>query len=340
MELRDAVRELPGNRVLVAPLDWGLGHATRCVAVVRELQRCGYTPVLAASGGAYSFFQKEFPDLQLIDFPGLCVRYSYGTSQVWAMLRQMPAILRGIYNEHKALRDIVRQKNIDVVISDNRFGLWCGDCHSIYITHQLMIKAPSGLKLFEPLMWLAHRWFINRYDCCWIPDYEDIERSLAGDLTHKYPLPRRARFVGALSRFENRRVEWSEIANEAEVLDLSERYGVMVVVSGPEPHRTMMCDWALKEYGGIAGGVLLLCGKPADGVVVERRGNAVVVNHLPSNLMHYYLQSSEMLVCRSGYSTIMDLSVLRRTTPTRFIPTPGQTEQEYLCQIRKVTDKM
>ena len=225
------------SRVLVAPLNWGLGHATRCVPIIKGLLAEGYEVVIAADGYPLKFLRREFPHLEWIEFEGLKVRYADGQSQVGAMLRQVPEFLRGIWREHKELKRIVEAYDIDVVVSDNRFGLWCRDVHSVYVTHQLMVKMPRGLKWMEWAVWRLHRWFIKHYDECWVPDVEG-EDNLSGDLSHKYPLLKNTRFIGPLSRFSTTPIRWEDVRVEAEALDLKDRYDVVAVISGPEPHRT------------------------------------------------------------------------------------------------------
>ena len=225
------------SRVLVAPLNWGLGHATRCVPIIRGLLAEGYEVVIAADGYPLKFLRQEFPHLEWIEFEGLKVRYADGESQVGAMLRQVPSFLRGIWREHKELKRIVEAYDIDVVVSDNRFGLWCRDVHSVYVTHQLMVKMPRGLKWMEWAVWRLHRWFIKYYDECWVPDVAG-EDNLSGDLSHKYPLLKNTRFIGPLSRFSTTPIRWEDVRVDAEALGLKERYDVVAVISGPEPHRS------------------------------------------------------------------------------------------------------
>ena len=225
------------SRVLVAPLNWGLGHATRCVPIIRGLLADGHKVVIAADGYPLRFLRREFPHLEWVEFEGLKVEYSDSESQVGAMLRQLPSFLRGIWREHKELKRIVEAYDIDVVVSDNRFGLWCRDAYSVYMTHQLMVKMPRGLQWMERCVWRLHRWFIKHYDECWVPDVEG-EDNLSGDLSHKYPLLKNTKFIGVLSRFSAEKVEWEAVRVEAEALDLRQRYDVVAVLSGPEPHRS------------------------------------------------------------------------------------------------------
>ena len=339
--------KIKSSRVLVAPLNWGLGHATRCVPIIRGLLAEGYEVVIAADGYPLKFLRREFPHLEWVEFEGLKVRYADGQSQVGAMLRQLPSFLRGIWREHKELKRIVERYEIDVVVSDNRFGLWCGDVHSVYMTHQLMVKMPRGLKWMEWAVWRLHRWFIGHYDECWVPDVAG-EDNLSGELSHKYPLLKNTKFIGPLSRFSTEKVEWEQVRVEAEALDLKEKYDVVAVISGLEPHRTnlekQITDYRLQITNNrlqitdnrlqITDGssFLIIQGLPADDLrLAEHRDGVDYIPHLQTELLQWYMQEAKEIVCRSGYSSIMDLHTIERKA--HLIPTPGQTEQIYLAEI-------
>ena len=338
------------SRVLVAPLNWGLGHATRCVPIIKGLLADEHKVVIAADGYPLRFLRREFPHLEWVEFEGLKVEYSDSKSQVGAMLRQLPSFLRGIWREHKELKRIVEAYDIDVVVSDNRFGLWCKDAYSVYMTHQLMVKMPRGLQWMEVCVWRLHHWFIKHYDECWVPDVEG-EDNLSGDLSHKYPLLENTKFIGVLSRFSREKVVWEDVRVEAEALDLKERYDVVAVLSGPEPHRrnleveissihnfltkdskTIGSQFTIHNCPSIAFGsesLLIVQGLPADDLrLAEHRDGVDYIPHLPTGLLQWYMQEAEEIVCRSGYSSIMDLYTIGREA--HLIPTPGQTEQEYL----------
>ena len=318
------------SRVLVAPLDWGLGHATRCVPIIERLLAEGHEVVIAADGYPLKFLRREFPHLDWVKFEGLKVRYADGQSQVGAMLRQLPRFLRDIWREHQRLKEIVKMYDVEMVVSDNRFGLWCKGVRSVYMTHQLMVKMPRGLEWMEWGVWRFHRLFIKHYDECWVPDIEG-EGNLSGDLSHKYPLLKNTKFIGVLSRFSREKVEWEDVRVEAEALDLKERYDVVAVLSGPEPHRTNLereiTDNGLQIIDGSS--LLIVQGLPADDLrLAEHRDGVDYIPHLQTELLQWYMQEAKEIVCRSGYSSIMDLYTIGRKA--HLIPTPGQTEQEYL----------
>jgi len=280
----------------------------------------GHEPVVVADGFPLAFLQQEFPSLRFIEFPSYAVYYAAGKSQVGAMLFNFPNIITGIIREHFWLRDLLQSEHFDQVISDNRFGMWNKRVHSIYITHQLMVKMPHGLKILEPLVHRIHKAFINCYNECWIPDREG--GGLSGDLAHQYPLPENAKFIGGLSRFQ-----------DMENIQPNTKFDVVAVISGVEPQRTIFEDTLIQKYKNGAENMLIVCGQPQAARNERSIGNISLVAHLSDIEMAAVLLGAKKIICRSGYSSIMDLSALKCLHKAELVPTPGQTEQEYLYSI-------
>ena len=313
-------------KILICPLNWGLGHATRCVPIIQKLLSEGHEPVLVSDGYPLEFLRQEFPSLRFLEFPSYSIHYSIGNSQIIAMLRSFPKIVGGIVKEHLWLKNILKTESFDQIISDNRFGMWNKHIHSIYITHQLMVKMPRGLKFLEPLVWLLHRAIINRYHVCWIPDKKE-NGGLSGDLAHKYPLPKNAIFIGSLSRF----------ASMKNILPIKD-FDTVAILSGIEPQRSIFENELIQKYQNTESKMLIIKGQPQNTKTQTELGNITLVSHLTSDEMASYLIGTKKIISRSGYSTIMDLAALNCLGKAEFIPTPGQTEQEYLSKIHpKVT---
>ncbi len=308
-------------KILICPLNWGLGHATRCVPVIRQLIESGHECVVVSDGYPLEFLRQEFPSLRFMEYPSYNVYYARGKSQVGAMLFNFPNIITGIIKEHLWLRSLLLSEHFDQVISDNRFGMWSRKVHSIYITHQLMVKMPPNLKFLEPLVHSIHKLFINRYDECRIPDRAE-NGGLSGDLAHEYPIPKNASFIGPLSRFTG--IELSNINTE---------YEVVAVVSGVEPQRTLFEESLTERFRHASYKTLIVAGQPQQEKKETRIGSIVRVSHLQDIELASVLKGTMKIVSRSGYSTIMDLATLDCLDKAEFIPTPGQTEQEYLKTI-------
>jgi len=306
-------------KILICPLNWGLGHATRCVPIIRKLMTEGHEPVIVADGFPLAFLQQEFPALRFIEFPSYSIYYSAGKSQISAMIFNLPNILKGIINEHLWLRDLLRTEHFDQVISDNRFGMWNHRVHSVYMTHQLMVKMPVNLIFLESLVHQIHKAFINRYDECWIPDRKE-NGCLSYDLSHKYPLPRNAKFIGPQSRFQG-----------MESVDPNMDFEVVAVISGVEPQRTIFEDDLILKYKNKTEKTIIVRGQPNVLKDEKQIGNITLVSHLPDSKLAAILLGAKKIICRSGYSSIMDLDALKCLHKAELIPTPGQTEQEYLA---------
>lgn len=306
------------KRVLLAPLDWGLGHATRCVPVIRELQAQGCEVLVAGSGDSLRLLQKEFPGLLYFELPGYNPRYPLRGSMVMAMATQLPRFVRVIISEHRAVEKIVSMHQIDLVIADNRYGCWSRFVPSVFITHQSNILMPKRFGFLGALVRKLSEYLINRFHLCWIPDFPE-GNSLAGELVSfgKMRLRTEVRYIGWLSRFVKRRKE-SVV-----------KYDVLAVMSGPEPQRSELERKLLPQLRSSGLRFRLVRGLPSAGST----NDGAVVNFLASEEMQDHMESSALILARSGYSTVMDLMALGKNAV--FIPTPGQTEQEYLAELLK-----
>ena len=306
------------KRILIAPLDWGLGHATRCIPIIYTLIELNFEVIIAASGPTKKLLQKEFPNVVFTQLNGYNIRYS--KHKFWLPIQlfiQIPKLLLAIYVENKWLKKIIVTHNIDAVISDNRLGLYNSVKPCIYITHQLKIKTSN--RFTEWLLQKTHYFFINKYSSCWVPD-DGTENNLAGELSHPKQFPKIAvKYLGTLSRFKK--------------FTFEKKYDILVLISGPEPQRTIFEEIMLKELKIFTGTVLLVRGLPGvskkDGFIFNAENKITVANHLSTSELNKAIMQSGLVISRSGYTTIMDLAMLQKKAI--LIPTPGQTEQEYLA---------
>lgn len=304
----------PANpRILVCPLEWGLGHATRCIPIIRELIDQGAEVLIGAEGATLSLLKAEFPGLKFLPLMGYRMRYSRNKYFLpLQILLQTPKILFTIRRENRWLKNVIDTHYIHAVISDNRFGLYNPSVPSVYITHQLLIR--TGNKLTERLAQRIHYHFIKKYTECWIPDFREV--GLAGILSHPSKLPRNIKYIGALSRFSKQ--------------DGESKYDLLVTISGPEPQRTMFEKLLLDGVKNFNGSVLFVRGLPGGGGPrVEKMDHVEIVDHLPAAELNKAIENSALIISRAGYTTIMDMVKLGKKAI--LIPTPGQTEQEYLA---------
>lgn len=303
--------------ILFCPLDWGLGHASRSVFYIQKLLDKGYRIIIAADNAPLTLLQKEFPDLDRVRFPSFYkIRYpKFVPMQIMAPFYFLKIVIGSVI-EHVFLKKLIKKCNPEIIVSDNRFGLWNKHYFTIYITHQISIRMPAWAGFIEKPVYKLHKKVINKYDQCWIPDKKGSD-NLSGNLSHKFPVPSNAVFTGIASRFLLPR----NIITEA-----SEPYDIIVVLSGPEPQRTILEEKLLSYFHSSNEKVFFLRGKPGD---KELKINTTkMANHLPSAEIRLLLAHAKTIICRPGYSMLMDLAALNKKA--LLIPTPGQTEQEYL----------
>lgn len=311
-------------KILIAPLNWGLGHAARCVPLVRKYLSAGDEVLLGGKGESLVLLRRHFPDLRWVELAPLELTYSDGNSQVGAMVRALPKLARSARQDHKLLAQLLKQEKIDLVVSDNRFGLFSDRVRSVYITHQLHIMLPRGWKWAEPIAERAHRRIWKHYAEVWVPDR--AEHGLSGALSHGVTQDPRVRFIGTLTRFDG----CKGIQIES---DYAAGYDVVAVLSGLEPQRSLFEKTIMERYAGRAEKVLLVEGKINRPPTRMRHGNITRMAHLNDTDMAAALLGAKRIIARSGYSTLMDLDALGVLSRAELIPTPGQSEQEYLATL-------
>ncbi len=311
-------------RVLVCPLDWGLGHATRCIPIIRELIQRDAEVIIAGDGDAIALLKSQFPQLTFIYFKGYRIKLFKNLSAGVSLTFQIPGLIYRILRENKQLNQLVTDHGVNVVISDNRYGLWSKKALSVFITHQPNIIPPFLPALVAPFLRGITRYFIRKYYECWIPDNEGVN-NISGKLSHGHPLPPNVRFIGPLSRFDIEELPRSVNKNEI----LNSNYQLVAIVSGPEPQRTNFETLLKSQLGKTNHNSLLLRGKINENNPAEKLGNLTVVNHLSADDLYRILAKGSVVICRGGYSTLMDISFTGNKVIC--IPTPGQTEQEYLA---------
>ncbi len=301
--------------ILVTPLDWGLGHATRLTPIIDYLIE-SHRVIVAASGRGYFFLRRRYPDLKILRVPALRLRY--WRSRKLFSLGLMFIGLKLMINyliDRVWLAWAVKHWHVDVVISDNRFGMHVRKVRAYFVAHQLFPVFPEGLKFIEPLALRLYHGIIRRFDMCLVPDNPEGEAHLTGELSRP-PQGLKVKYLGPMSRFYDMKCKGRK------------DYDIVAIVSGIEPHRQFLIDrlYGLlfnKEYR-----VLIISGRP-DKDFEQKDGNIHIVSHLDDRELCEYVRGAKIIIARAGYSTIMDLVALQR--PAIIIPTPGQTEQEYIA---------
>jgi uncharacterized protein (TIGR00661 family) len=313
------------KRILICPLDWGIGHASRDVIIIKKLLEKGNEVILGGDGPSLKFLISEFSGLEVVKIPSHRFYYS-ARFPAWVMiLFQIPAFLKGILFEHKYLKKIIKSYHIDLIISDARYGLWDRHITSVIITHHVKIRTPLLFKPFEFVINYMNHLALQKFHYHWIPDFRD-DQNLSGLLSHHTKIPYNSKYIGYLSRFMDHKNPVTPV----------EQFEVLILLSGPEPQRSVFEKIVTAQLfkqdrkSVIIGGQVE--GNQAVNNKVEKQPISTFLNRMPfvsGDELYSMLVSSKYIICRPGYSTIMDLAAIRRTA--FLVPTPGQTEQEYLA---------
>jgi UDP-N-acetylglucosamine transferase subunit ALG13 len=303
---------LTKKRVLVAPLDWGLGHASRCIPIIKELLSQNAEVIIAASNQTEILLKHEFPQLQFLRLFGYNVKYASTKLGLFVkMLVQIPHILGCIKKENKWLKDAVKKEKIDIIISDNRYGLYNANCKTIFVTHQLHIL--TGNSITDALLQKINYYFIQKYNSCWVVDSPNAN-SLAGKLSQPKKLPNvQTTYIGTLSRLQ--------------FLQAEKTIDILAILSGPEPQRSILQRLIIDQLKNTTLKAVIVCGSVNETGLPANK-NITIINFANSEQINDLLAAAKMVISRSGYTSIMDYAATH--TKALLVPTPGQTEQEYL----------
>lgn len=308
-------RELiSGKTIFFSSLDWGLGHATRSVPIIKGLLQNDNKIVLGVTPLTNPVFIQEFPELEKITVPSYNISYSSVLPLWFKLASDAPRILRVIKQENKFLEELISTRKIDVVISDNRFGLYFKNVRTVFITHQLFLKAP----VFSSLAQQLNKKYILKFDEVWVPDYEDKDHCLSGELSHGPEFHPNTKYIGPQSRL----IKYEPV---------EKKYDYLFLLSGPEPHQSILKKMLLqkvKQYPAYKFAMASTLKEEDYDVNLENFVSADPVT------LSKLICESKTVICRSGYSTLMDLYLLN-VKNVILIPTPGQTEQEYLAKFWK-----
>ncbi|WP_430810782.1 MULTISPECIES: glycosyltransferase [unclassified Carboxylicivirga] len=304
------------RRVVVSPLNWGLGHATRLVPVIDGLLRQGHTVLLAGEEPSLHILKEVFPSLLSIPTKGFQVRLAEGQRQWPVLIKQIPSFLKFMLRDYQQVQRIVKEYDIDLIISDNRYGFRSGKVSSVIITHQTRPYPGQKLAFLRPITNFISRCLLSRFDACWVPDASP-PNNLSGDLSRGF-VGLSIQYVGLVSRLQ------VPMFAKCAVI----KADVLLILSGPEPQRSLLEDLLVARFKGTGRRAVILCGQPKRSI--KHEDNLIFLPHCDSAQLKSLICNSEHIICRSGYSTLMDLMVCNKRA--LLIPTPGQFEQEYLAR--------
>ncbi len=306
--------------IIVATLNWGLGHATRMMPIIQALLDKKINVHLASDGEALTVLKQAFPSLPATELPSYNIRYKHKS-----LLRNSFSLsinmLRAIPKEKKAINILAKAIHADSIISDNRYGCYTDFTKNIFVTHQLNI--PTGNLTQKGVNMINHQ-LLKPFDLIWVPDYPDVP-NLAGKLSHNSSI-KKIQYIGGLSRF-------SPIHATQKTID------VLAILSGPEPQRSYFEKIIQQHLANTHLKTIIVRGKPNDQSAMPQN----IINYASSDELSKLIAASKVIISRSGYSTIMDFAALGLFSSTEtqmvFVPTPGQPEQIYLAEKFKA-DKL
>ncbi len=312
-----------GLKVLFAVHDWGLGHATRDLALIRGLTGAGHRVTVLSNGRALRLLRDELGAscefVPLRDIPKPLSR-----RPAWFYVKMslaMPMVLATFARERAFTRRLQRERGFDRIVSDSRFGVCLREVPSYYVFHSLRQIIPGRPYGLEKLVECGQRRLLRRARAILVPDVED-NGGLAGDLSHHPHCDwgGRLRYLGNLASVHRR--------------PLAQDVDCFVSISGAEPQRTLLERIVLRDVHRLPGRVVVALGRPERAGEAPRDDGRVTIHpYLDRNRQEELLNRARLVVCRSGYSTLMELAELRR--PALFVPTPGQSEQEYLAEYHR-----
>lgn len=301
--------KITGQRILIAPLNWGLGHASRCYPLIEKLAKTNEVE-LASDGDALSWLREEFPNTMTHSLPPFIMTYSKKYGAGWGMVKKLPHFIRSIQSDYKAIKTLQAKRNYDVIISDNRYGVYHENTTSYLISHQLRLHHPLG-KLFN----LPFKNYLEKFTAIWVPD--DERRSLSGVLSQPFePLSIPLFFIGPLTRFTTN--------STAKI-----HFKFLSIISGPEPFKSKINKTLHGVFLDREEPCAMVCG--TFNTSSDLKDSKVEqYAHLNTLDLQTIIDQSETIICRSGYSSIMDF--WRMDKNVIMLPTPGQSEQIYLAR--------
>ena len=300
------------KKVLFAPLNWGLGHASRIIPLINKYENEGWEIILASDGMALRFLQETFPEKKCIDTQSKPLFYSKHALLIAHLWHILPAFFKNIHKDSDFVNRIVKEENIDLIVSDNRYGFRSSKVKSIIISHQLHLAFPTIFKWSQKIVQNRINRWLNQFDECWVIDNK--QHQLAGELSNTSYLKIPYQFIGLQSHLE--------------IKEMQKDIDFLIVLSGLEPQRSILETLILESFKDYSGEVIIVGGN---------NKNKVLSNHIRyiplanSTNLNTLINRAKCVVSRSGFSSIMDLIKLNKKAI--LIPTPKQPEQEYLAQL-------
>ncbi|MCL4376827.1 MAG: hypothetical protein M1409_00390 [Actinobacteria bacterium] len=309
-------------KILISPLSWGLGHASRIVPIAKEFLRRGHAVTFATSGRALIFLHNEFPQCETIEFKDYPAPFTSTPFFAAKFALYIPAMLKAIQGEKKETDRILSQKKFDLIISDARFGVYSKDIPSFFINHQLRFRAPLFFKPVDLWSEYFHTYFHTNFQRVIIPDNPPGEASLLGslDVSNQPATNKIAYYCGILAA--------------AEKIDIREDIDYLITISTPGGPNYLE-NKILKQICSLSGKKTILLARPEENFEYELFPGTIVKSYASRKEMNVLMNRSKFIITRGGYTTIMEIAELDKQS-AMLIPIPGHTEQQYIARyLRK-----
>jgi len=309
-------------KIVFGVFDWGIGHATRDIPLITELLKTNQVHIIS-TGRALKLLKDHFGDeCRYYDVPSVYPPYTKTPFFKMKFVFLLLKIIRSLQYARERSRKIIDAK-FDMVISDCRYDIYDNPDNSYLINHQLRFNIPFGAeRIFE--RWLAGR--MQKYKYVIVPDFE--QKNLSGKLSHnlRYISREKIKYIGILSHLAK--------------INLAQDIDYFISISGPEPQRTVFQKKIILQLNQLEGKIVIAGGNPDStkaAFSVQRRAyrklNAVrytLYAYLRAEQQQNIMNRAKFIIARPGYTTVMELAELNKNR-VLFLPTPGQTEQEYLA---------
>ncbi|MGB8216764.1 MAG: glycosyltransferase [Candidatus Methanoperedens sp.] len=307
--------------VFVSPLSWGLGHATRDIPIIKELIEHGHEVTIASSRGAFILLKKEFPDCEFIYFEDYPAPYSSTKYFLPKFFANIPVLVKALADEKKRTDRLLSKNNYDAVISDNRLGVYSNKVPSFFISHQLRFSVPYYIRPAETVSQYVNEYFHKKFDRVIVPSNSPDENGncLSGKLCR------------STRKATNMKAYYAGILSSVQKMDVTEDLDFLIIISGPEPQRSLLEEIILKQVQELPGEKIVILGRPHDNFEKKLDKWTTVKSYVTEEEKLVLMNRAKFIISRSGYTTMMDIAELGKKRGV-FIPTPGQTEQEYLSQ--------
>lgn len=299
-------QDIQNKRILISVLNWGMGHVSRSIGIIYQLIKQENTVIIACDDSQKKIFSEYFPELQFISHEGYPFQFDGKGNFRWDLTKRLSKLKTRLTEERKQVTSYVGQHNIDVVLSDHRYGFLSKDVPSVFITHQVNLP----VKWYEKIVDSFHKRLMSSFRFIWVLDFDDSR--LAGRLS-QVDKNDKCIHIGPYSRF----MLYDKV--------ISKSATQLLVASGPIIYAQLFVDNQLDKQSAVNLKVIA----PTD-VVVPREFERVANNWHSQDQAFLVAQK---IISRPGYSTIMDAHFLE--CETEFYPTPGQEEQIYLNGLHK-----